>query len=162
MYGIPRILKLTDRIVNESSTFNPISFIPPPPLPLPLSQSVPQSPPPPPPPAAPIHQSLLRPISTIQTTTTNHQGSSLYAKAVSYPKQQQSLADQQTMSHPLETDNFQETVYVTPADNQIVLMKSVTTDATPIKNNNNNNKRRNNSNANQNGKRNIENSNLLY
>lgn len=123
-----------DQAKNPTSISN-ISFAPPP-----FSSSSALPPPPPP----PTNASHLRPAPA--------QNSSLYSRAVSYPRQEnfplplRDVYHAQQVSPGVENDNFQETVYVTPADNQIEVFNSGLTS-----------KRKS-----SNGQGKIENSNLLY
>lgn len=130
--------------VKKTSISN-LSFVPPP---FSSSQSSPPLPPPPPP--------LV--LTAQQQKSSNNQvnSSSIYSRAVSYPRQQPFPTPLRDDIHPQqvspggENDNFQETVYVSPTDNQIELFAVNGSVAVSTK-------RRS-----SNGQGNIENSNLLY
>lgn len=135
--------------VKKTSISN-LSFVPPP---FSSSQSSPPLPPPPP----PIVTALVTPQQQ-QKSNNQVNSSSIYSRAVSYPRQQpfptplrdDDIHPQQVSPGGGENDNFQETVYVSPTDNQIELFAVKGSLAVSTK-------RRS-----SNGQGNIENSNLLY
>lgn len=139
---------------NKKTNISNISFVPPP-------FSSPSLPPPPPPPSS---------SGTTNEPKSNRNSSSLYSRtATSFPRQQPPLPlpirdnnhinnnndDEfhlEQVSPGGENNNIQETVYVSPTDNQIELVAANATSATAFTT-----KRRS-----SNGQGNIENSNLLY